>query len=448
MTNIRITALILIILGAFAGFFVYSSQVNPNGHFGKFPFKLGLDLNGGTHLVYQADVSKVVDGDVSGAMDTLRQVIETRINVFGVAEPLVQTEEANVNGAKVEKLIVELPGVTDVSKAVAMIGKTPSLEFKLLDPKVQAAQASSTSSAQITDSSFLDTGLTGEYLDHASLDFNQNTGQPLVTLAFNSKGTDLFSKITKENIGHVLAIFLDGQPISMPVIQQQIPDGKAQINGQFTPDQAKQLVQDLNYGALPVPISLVETQTIGPSLGADAVHGAIMAGFWSFIVIAAFLIFWYRLPGLVAVIALGIYTCLNLAVFKLIPVTLTSAGLAGFILSIGMAVDANILIFERMKEELKKGLSIPDATKEGFHRAWLSIRDSNLSSIITGVILYYFATSSLIRGFALVFVIGVLISMFTAVTVSRTLLRAIGVEKTNKFTRFLWSNGFFNGSNK
>ena len=437
MKNIRVTAIILILLGIFAGYFVYSSEMNKGGAFGRFTFKLGLDLNGGTHLVYQADTSSTTPSDVSGAMSSLRDVIENRINVFGVAEPLVQVETANVAGQQIHKLIVELPGVTDVAKAVDMIGKTPSLEFKLLKQS-----ASSTDAQKIDPNSFINTGLTGRLLQRADIEFNPNTGAPQVALTFNSDGKDLFDKLTKENVGQVLAIFLDGKPLSMPVIREEIKDGKAQISGVFTPDEAKKLVQDLNYGALPLPISIVETQTIGPSLGIGAINSSIYAGVLAFIIIALFLILWYRLPGLVATIALVIYTVLNLAVFKLISVTLTSAGLAGFILSIGMAVDANILIFERMKEELRKGLDLPDAIKEGFHRAWLSIRDSNLSSIITAVILYYFATSSLIKGFALVFGLGVLISMFTAITVSRTLLMAIGVKKTNAFTKFMFGNGF------
>lgn len=443
MTNIRITAIILILLGAFAGFFVYSSQVDSSGSFGNFPFKLGLDLNGGTHLVYQADTSKTPSGDIKGAMDSLRQTIETRVNAFGVGEPLVQVEESKVGDQTVEKLVVELPGVTDIDKAIALIGKTPLLEFKLEKPGAQNLLASTTENID-PDLIFANTELTGKYLDRADLQFDQNTGNPLVSLTFNSEGKALFAKMTKENTGKILAIFLDGKVLSTPVIREEIKDGKAQISGRFTPAEAKQLVQDLNYGALPLPISLLGSQTIGPTLGANAIKASVAAGFWSFIIIGAFLIFWYRLPGLISVIALAVYVTINLAIFKLIPVTLTSAGLAGFILSMGMAVDANILIFERLKEELRRGLDLPQAIKEGFHRAWTSIFDSNMSSIITGVILYYFATSSLIRGFALVFVIGVLVSMFTAVTVSRTLLRAIGVEKTNRFTKFIFGNGILN----
>ena len=201
------------------------------------------------------------------------------------------------------------------------------------------------------------------------------------------------------------------------------------------------VVGDLNYGALPVPISLVSTQTIGATLGDEATKAGLKAGLWSFAIIALFLILWYRLPGVLSVLALGMYVALNLAIFKLIPVTLTAAGIAGFILSMGMAVDANILIFERMKEELKRGRVLPDAIREGFHRAWTSIRDSNISSIITAIILFYLASTPVIKGFALVFGLGVLTSMFTAITASRTLLVALGAKGENRFVTFLFGSG-------
>jgi protein-export membrane protein SecD len=276
---------------------------------------------------------------------------------------------------------------------------------------------------------FLDTGLTGRSLMKASIQFDQNSGnKPIIGLKFNQEGADLFSKITKENVGSILGIFLDGNLIEAPSIKEEITGGQAVITGDFTPDGAKQIVRDLNYGALPMPISLISTETIGATLGDQAVNASVKAGLYAFIVVALFLVAWYRFKGLVAVLALAIYTVINLVLFKLIPVTLTSAGIAGFILSIGMAVDANILIFERTKEELKRGKNKHDALKEGFHRAWSSIRDSNLSSIITAVILYYFASTPVIKGFALVFLIGVLVSMFSAVTASRTILFAISGE--------------------
>jgi preprotein translocase subunit SecD len=331
---------------------------------------------------------------------------------------------------------------------------------------------------------FKSTGLNGSMVAKASLEFNTTTNQPVVGLTFTTEGRDLFAKITKENIGNYLGIFLDGKDISVPVIRDQISDGKGQISGTFTVDEAKRLVRDLNYGALPVPISLISTQTIGPSLGQAAVNGGIKAGIVAFIIIAIFLIIWYRLPGFIAVMALACYIALNLAIFKigvspalfvfvlffgllsilwnkgflfgipasyvllmlvpgaLTPVTLTATGIAGFILSIGMAVDANILIFERMKEELARGRGIWEAMHEGFDRAWLSIRDSNTSSIITGIILYAFGSTAVITGFALVFVVGVVVSMFTAITASRLFLFAVAPAKTSRLTTFLISNGF------
>ncbi|MEK7200855.1 MAG: protein translocase subunit SecD, partial [Patescibacteria group bacterium] len=401
-----------------AGFFVWNTQKPDSNR----KFKLGLDLSGGTHLVYKADTTGVSSADISGAMQSLRDVIERRINVFGVSEPIIQVEQGGVLGGdkKEQRLIVELPGVTDVNEAIKSIGATPVLEFKLLSKESQDK----------TNPIFLETGLTGRMLQKASIQFDQNfASKPIIGLKFNEEGADLFAKITRENLGSVLGIFLDGNLIEAPNIKEEITGGEAVITGDFTPDQAKQVVRDLNYGALPMPISLISTETIGATLGDQAVNASVKAGLYAFAVVALFLIVRYRFHGLVAVLALAIYTVINLVLFKLIPVTLTAAGIAGFILSIGMAVDANILIFERTKEELKKGKNKYDALKEGFHRAWSSIRDSNSSSIITAVILYYFASTPVIKGFALVFLIGVLVSMFSAITASRTILFAISSEK-------------------
>ncbi|MEK7100737.1 MAG: protein translocase subunit SecD, partial [Patescibacteria group bacterium] len=243
------------------------------------------------------------------------------------------------------------------------------------------------------------------------------------------------------NVGKTVGIFLDGAPISLPVIREEIANGSTEISGSFTLDEARILVRDLNYGALPVPITLASVQTIGATLGGDAVDAGVRAGLWAFAIIAAFLVIWYRLPGLLAVVALCAYVALNLAVFKLIPVTLTAAGIAGFVLSMGMAVDANILIFARLKEELKKGKLVADAMREGFARAWPSIRDSNTSSIITAIILYYFAATPVVRGFALVFGLGVVISMFTAITASRMFLYALSTRGVGKASRFLFGSG-------
>jgi len=401
--------------------------------------------------VYKADVSKIDPAGIRDSMSSLRDVVERRVNLFGVSEPLVQAEEGGaLSSAETEhKLIVELPGVTDVEEAVRAIGATPVLDFRLVtaaamsDFEKTATQETSTSTQEAEYIAlFKETGLTGSLVSRATVEFNQTTNQPLVSLSFTPEGRDLFRKITKDHIGDYLGIFLDNVPISVPVIRDEITDGRAQISGNFTVEEARRLVRDLNYGALPVPITLLSTQTIGPTLGEAAVRGGINAGVVSFIIIGIFLIVWYRLPGLIAVLALAIYTVLILALFKLIPVTLTAAGIAGFILSIGMAVDANILIFERMKEELDRGRGVWDSMHEGFARAWLSIRDSNISSIITGVILYYFGSTSVVKGFALVFVIGVVVSMFTAITVSRLFLYAIAPGDTTKTVLFLVRNGF------
>jgi protein-export membrane protein SecD len=423
--------------------------------YGDKAFKLGLDLAGGTHLVYQADISKVPAGDVGASMDALRNVIEKRINPYGVGEQLVQVESNSFFSSQDtnQKLIVDLPGVTDVNKAVETIGQTPVLEFRLLSEADQKAISASTTLDATGKNlalaeKFQDTGITGRMLQTAQLQFDQNSGAPTVSLVFTSEGSDLFASTTKANIGSILGIFLDGNPISLPVIRDQIKDGKAQITGTFDLASEKKLVANLKYGALPVPIKLLSTASIGASLGESALAGGVKAGLVAFLVIALFLIIWYRLPGVVAVVSLGVYTAIMLTLFKLIPVTLTAAGIAGFILSIGMAVDANILIFERMKEELRKGLSMWDAMHEGFARAWPSIRDSNLSSLITGAILYYFGSSAIVTGFALVFLIGVGVSMFTAITASRIFLYAISPSKGGAVAKFLFSNGFHFGKNK
>lgn len=441
MLKKRISAIALLVIGVALGFFVHYSELPGNGFISKFPFKLGLDLSGGTHLVYQADTSKIPASDVAGAMESLKMVIESRINAFGVAEPIIQTEKGTAGGVQIQKLIVELPGVTDVNKAVDLIGKTPVLEFKT---EKTAGSVPANSNATATDAyaiQYETSPLTGRFLESARVEFDPNTRQPLVALSFNEEGKKLFGQLTTANIGKTIAIFLDGRPISTPVVQTAITDGKAVISGRFTPTEARDLARDLEYGALPVPIELIGTQSIGASLGVDALHASVEAGIWGLVIISIFLLFWYRLPGLLAIFSLGLYTVITLVCFKLFGIVLTSAGLAGFIISIGMAVDGNILIFERMKEELERGLSVEDAVKEGFARAWLSIRDSNTSSIITGLILFFTATSPLIKGFSLVFILGVVVSMFTAITVSRTLLMSLGVKKYEGIAKFLFGNG-------
>jgi len=439
MNKYRIGSVAIILFLGLTAFFVYSSE-SSTSRVGKHPFKFGLDLVGGTELIYKADTSQIATGDISISMATLRDIIERRINIFGVSEPIIQVEEAGlISGHPDHRLIVELPGITDIDKAVALIGQTPLLEFRLEKEGVKSLTEQQIASSSMTDL-FVPTGLTGRLLNKASLQFDQTSKNALVVLELNSEGKDLFAKITRENVGKVLGIFLDGNPISLPNIREEIKDGTAQITGGFTPEQAQILVRNLNYGALPVPIELVSTQSIGASLGEAALHAGVRAGMWGFIVTALFLILWYRLPGLVASLALTLYVFLSLSLFKLIPVTLTAAGVAGFILSIGMAVDANILIFERMKEELRAGKKLEESMHEGFRRAWLSIRDSNISSIITAVVLFWLGTSA-VKGFALTLGLGVLVSMFTAITVSRTFLFAISASHESKATKFLFGSG-------
>lgn len=453
----------LILLASLAlGFFIYSTEQ------GESPYALqyGLDLSGGTHLVYEADVSELQPSEVDPAMASLRDVIERRVNAFGVSEPLVQVEEAGALGGETkQRLIVELPGVEDAGEAKEQIGETPVLDFRLqttsgtstadngslfsTSTTATGTQPATTSTSTSPDSQWQRTDLTGRLLSGARLQFG--TGQdvsndPVVLLDFNDEGAELFSEITGNNVGEVLGIFLDGESISSPVVQQQITGGTAQITGNFSPEEARTLVRDLNLGALPVPIELVSTQTIGASLGEAVKSQGIYAGVVGLIIVSIFMLGWYRLQGLVAVGALGIYILIMLAIFKLLPVTLTAAGIAGFILSIGMAVDANVLIFERVKEELDDSQnSMREIVEKGFSRAWPSIRDANISSMITAVILYMIGTT-LTQGFAVTFGLGVLVSMLSAITISRTFLLALGGESRSSTKHWLFAPGTRSGS--
>ncbi|OGI65558.1 protein-export membrane protein SecD [Candidatus Nomurabacteria bacterium RIFCSPLOWO2_01_FULL_39_18] len=448
-----ILAIIVLMFGAGIGLFVYKSEPKLNKNFEtertffkNHPFRLGLDLSGGSHLIYKADVSGVPGDQISDSMDALRDVIERRVNLFGVSEPVVQVQGGGFISGGENKLIVDLPGITDVEKATAMIGETPLLEFKIERSKDEPITIKPGKDGKIdaealnAQQQFVSTELTGRYLQKATLEFDQNTRAPNISLQFDDTGTKLFAEITKNNIGKMVAIYLDGLPISTPVVREVIPNGQAVISGSFIPTEARELVRNLNYGALPLPISLLSKQTIGATLGDNAVVAGVKATIIGFLLVISFLILWYRLPGLVAALSLCIFITIMLSLFKLVPVTLTAAGIAGFIISIGIAVDANVLIFERIKEELCSGRSVTDAISAGFSRAWFSIRDSNISNFITALILFWFGTS-LIKGFALTLGMGVLVSMFSAITVTRIFLSLFNFVGDGKVAKFLFSSG-------
>ncbi len=424
--KVRLLAAGLIILGAAAGYFVYPKW----GIWAplKVPFRLGLDLKGGIHLVYRADLSKIESADKAAALEGLRDIIERRVNFFGVSEPVVRIERTTSE----DHLAVDLAGVFDTKDAIRLIGETPYLEFRTEGPPEIMGST--------TVPTFVPSVLTGRYLQRALLQFAPTTGEAYIELTFDSDGAKIFENLTDQNIEKRIAIYLDGAPISVPVVRQKITGGTAQITGQFTPEEARLLAQRLNSGALPVPIELISQQKIEPSQGEESLKKSFFAGLMGFLFVVIFMLVWYRLPGLLSIIALVVYVALTLAIFKLIPVTFTTAGIAGFILSIGMAVDANILIFERMKEELRRGKILSTAIEEGFLRAWTSIRDSNASSLITALILWYFGAEQ-VKGFALTLGLGVAVSMFSAITITRTFLRAFH-SRGRREGGFLYSSGF------
>jgi len=419
---------VIIILASLLLFiFVYPQSVQKfYPSFPNTPFRLGLDLLGGAHLLYEADLSQIGPSERSDAMDGIRDVIERRVNLFGVAEPVVQ-----VSGS--DRLVVELAGIKDVNQAIQLIGETPFLEFKEQKPNFNEI-VERINKGESNDDPFTSTGLNGRHLQRASVIFDPQTYQPEISLQLNDEGRKLFAEITKRNIGKILAIYLDGQPISTPVVQTEIPDGNAVISGRFTAQEAKLLATRLNSGALPVPIKLISQQTIGATLGAESLAKSLKAGIYGLIFVAVFMIIMYRLPGAISVLALIIYVLIVLAVYKLIPVTLSLAGIAGFILSLGMAVDANVLIFARMREEMKAGKTVYQSMHEGFSRAWLSIRDSHVTTLIGAVVLYIF-TTSIVKGFALTLGVGVLTSLFTATIVTRAFLN---VFSGPRFDRKKW----------
>ena len=406
--NLTWLLILIIVLAILAAFFIYPKDLG-----NKFrPWRLGLDLVGGTRLIYEIDISQAKEADKSIVLGGLRDVIEKRVNLFGVSEPVITTAKSGDTC----RLIVELAGVKDVKKAIEEVGSTPLLDFReVIVPEEEK---------ELEKIIFIPTDLTGRYIKGAQLEFDSITNQPAVGIQFDNEGAKIFEQLTERNIGNYLAIFLDNGLMEMPVVREKISGGQARITGKFTIEEAKKLVERFNAGALTAPINLISQETVGASLGEESLQKTLKAGLIGIILILLFMGFYYRRLGLgwFSGIAFLIYILLTLAVYKIFGTTMTLAGIAGFILSIGMAVDANVLILEGIKEGFKKGLNRVSSIDEGFKKAWSSIRDSNITSIITCFILYNL-TSSFIKGFALTLLIGVLVSMFSAVFVTRTILR-------------------------
>lgn len=397
-------------------------------------YRLGLDLQGGTQLTYEVNMSEITFDDRENAFESVRGIIERRINLLGISEPSIQT----IRGANTYRLSIELPGISDTDSAVNLIGQTAQLTFWEADNQINPEDVATDSADLLSQGLSMilggqpkETDLTGKDLRRTQVTFDQSSGTPQVQIEFTDAGTNKFAEITKRNIGKIVAIVLDGQVISAPVVQQQILGGSAVITGSTDVEEAKRLSIALNAGALPAPLKLVGQSTIGPSLGQVSLEKSLFASIIGFASLIIFMIIIYKKEGIIACMALGVYALIVLFIFKLLPVTLTLAGIAGFVLSIGMAVDANILIFERMKEELRNGKPRKIAIQNGFKRAWPSIRDSNITSIITTIILFYFGSST-VRGFALTLFIGIVVSMFTAITVSRNLLLVFSYKEKNE----------------
>ena len=390
----------------------------------KIKASLGLDLVGGTELVYQADLSGAPNK--TQALTNLSNVFRNRIDQLGVAEPSIQT-------AGTDKIIIDLPGIKNIDEAINKIGVTYELVFYEEGTATDGVQLQGYYDPGYTYPGYWKkTDLTGRDLmtDKTEVTFqsgsqNQVQTTPVVAISFNDVGRQKFAKLTKDNLKKRIAVVLDDKIVSAPTVQTEITDGSAVITGSKDVKEAQQLADRLKEGALPVSAKLIGQQNIGASLGQDSLKKSMVAGVVGLLLVAIFMVAYYKFSGLIAVVALMIYTLITLAIYKVIPVTLTLAGIAGFILSIGMAIDANILIFERMKEELHAGKTINLAILDGFKRAWSSVKDSNFSSLITCIVLFYTTGSGPVRGFALTLGLGILVSLFTAVTVTRTILLLI-----------------------
>lgn len=386
-----------------------------------FKTKLGLDLKGGSHLVFKTDISKLRKEDVSDAIIAARDIIEKRVNFFGVSEPVVQTLKVGNE----QRISVDLPGIESSAQAIRLIGQTAQLRFVEegpIDPKIATT-------ASVLERLNKDTGLSGKHIKKAAVVFDQEKGLPQVSLQFTNEGAKLFEEITGRNIGKPVGIFLDYFPISAPIVQQKISQGNAVISGGFTVDEAKKLSIAINSGALPVPIQLIEQRNIGPSLGVADVQKSMIAGFVGLLMVCLFMIGYYGKLGVIATIALCLYGMISFAFFRIIPVVLTLPGVAGFILSIGMAVDSNILIFERIKEEQRKGRDVRTAVRVGFGRALDAIKDANVTTLLVAFILFnplgwdFLPQFGLVRGFALTLGIGVATSLFTGVVITKRLIQ-------------------------
>ena len=398
-----------------------SLQIKPNTD-----LKYGLDLAGGASLIYNVDTSSAKTSDLASALESLKINIERRINLFGVSESSVKLNKQGQDN----RLIVELPGVTNINDAIDLIGQTASLKFMGIVELPPEATATAT-----FDDVFKDTGLNGSHLVKALPVPNPNTGAMEVSLEFNQEGSKLFEKATKNYLNKRIAILLDDQVITSPTVSSVIPDGKAVINGSFDIKSAKSLSAQLNAGALPLSIKLLSQSQVGASLGKDSIDKGVRAGLVGLGLVALFMVGNYGYLGFISVISLAIYSLLSITIYRLFSITLTFPGIVGFILSIGMAVDSNILIFERMKEEVRAGKPWNLAMELGFGKAWDSIKDANTCTIITALILFnpfnwqFLNSSGMLRGFAVTLLLGILIGMFTGVVVTRNLLRVLASRK-------------------
>lgn len=407
------------LLWLFFTFIIIWINLPENLPFAFFKTHLGLDLQGGSHLVFDTDVSKLKKEDIADALNSSRDIIERRVNFFGVSEPVVQTLQSGNN----HRISIDLPGIDNVADAIALIGQTAQLHFK--------EEASVEGAITVKD-----TGMNGTHIKKASVTFDSQTGKPQVALDFTKGGADLFAKITQKNVGKPVAIYLDNFLLSAPIVQQPILDGSAVITGDFTIDEAKKLAISINSGSLPVPIKLIEQRNIGPTLGAVEIRKSIFAGIIGLSAVLLFMILYYGKLGIIAAAGLIIYGLISFAIFRAVPVVLTLPGVAGFILSIGMAVDSNILIFERIKEELRKNKPFDIAVRLGFGRAIDAIKDANITTITVALILFnplnwdFLPQFGLVRGFALTLLIGVATSLFTGVVITRRLIEIFYKNKT------------------